>query len=209
MLALWLVLLNSIHKHCTCTHTHTHTSEDYNSRPSAICHARRLNGHPLKAPDWHCGRSTACILAHTCTCAPHPLAYSQGHGGGKKPKKRATPACTMSASKKQKHQVTIATFKKWQTQLKREHQTLSWLHCDINTVNKELMDVLWCDACRKHERSVTGRKNFLRAWLESLSNHKTSKIVDHANSDQHWAAMIRVHAKAAKATSQPVTSYSR
>ena len=121
-------------------------------------------------------------------------------------KKQATPA--WSASKKQKRQVTITTFKKWQTQLEREHQTLSWLRCDINTVGKELVDVLWHDACRKHERSITGIKNFSRVWLEGSSSHKTSYIVNHANSDQHQAAMIRVRSEAAKATSQPMTSYS-
>ena len=114
----------------------------------------------------------------------------------------------MSASKKQKCQVTITMFNKWQTQLEREHQTLSWLRCDIDTVSKELMDVLWCDACRKHERSITGIKNFSRVWLEGSSSHKTSYIVNHANSDQHQAAMIRVRSEAAKATSQPMTSYS-
>ena len=123
-------------------------------------------------------------------------------------KKRAAPLSTFAASKKQKRTVTITTFKKWQTQLEREHQTLSWLRCDINKECRDLVDVLWCDACRKHERSITGMKNFSRSWLEGSSNHKTSNIVDHSNSDQHRAAMIRVHAEAAKATNQPMTSYS-
>ena len=88
-------------------------------------------------------------------------------------RKRAKPTSTTpTASKKQKHQVTIATFKKWQTQLEREHQTLSWLRCDADTVSKELVDVLWCNACRKHERSITRMKNFSRVWLVGSSNHK-------------------------------------
>ncbi len=123
-------------------------------------------------------------------------------------RKRATPASSASSSKKQKRQVTIATFKKWQTQLEREHQTLSWLRCDPDTSSKELVGVLWCDACRKHERSITGMKNFSRAWLEGSTNHKTSNIVDHVNSDQHRAAMVRTRTEAAKATNQPITSYS-
>ena len=36
-------------------------------------------------------------------------------------------ASTSSTSKKAKRQVTIATSKKWQTQYKREYQSLSWL----------------------------------------------------------------------------------
>lgn len=123
-------------------------------------------------------------------------------------RKRATAASTSCASKKQKRQVTMVTFKKWQTQLEREHQTLSWLRCDPDATSKELVGLLWCDACRKHERSITGMKNFSRAWIEGSTNHKTSNIVDHANSDQHRAAKVRTRAEAAKATNQPITSYS-
>jgi len=49
-------------------------------------------------------------------------------------------------------------------------------------------------------------KNFSRAWIEGSTNHKTSNIVDHANSDQHRAAKVRTRAEAAKATNQPITS---
>ena len=44
---------------------------------------------------------------------------------------------------------------------------------NIDTVSKELVDVLWYDACRKHKCSITRVKNFSRAWLEGSSNHKT------------------------------------
>lgn len=100
-------------------------------------------------------------------------------------RKQATPSCTIPASStKQKRQATVAKFKKWQTQLEREHQMLSWLRCDMDMVSKDLVDVLWCNACRKHERSITGMKNFSRAWLEKPMNHKMSNIVDHTNSEQ-------------------------
>ena len=61
-----------------------------------------------------------------------------------------------------------------------------------------------CDACRKHEKRLTGLTNFSHAWITGSYNHKTSNITDHANSEQHRAAMIQV----AKASKQPVTSYS-
>lgn len=58
--------------------------------------------------------------------------------------------------------------------------------------------------CRKHEVSIVGMKNFSRAWITGSSNHKTSNILDHATSEQHRVATIRVYAEAAKATNQPI-----
>ena len=107
-----------------------------------------------------------------------------------------------------KRQVTVSTFKKWQSQYEREHQSLSWLRCDVDKSNRELVGLLWCDACRKHETELKGLKNFSRAWIEGSSNHKTSNIIDHATNDQHRAAMIRMRAVAAKATNQSITTYS-
>lgn len=121
---------------------------------------------------------------------------------------KRSAASTSSTSKKAKRQVTIATFKKWQTQYEREYQSLSWLRCDVDKHNREVVDLLWCDACRKHERSIVGMKNFSGAWIAGSSNHKTSNIVDHATSEQHKAVMICVRAEAAKTANQPVTTYS-
>lgn len=56
--------------------------------------------------------------------------------------------------------------------------------CDMDMVSKDLVDVLWYDACRKRERSIMGMKNFSRAWLEKPMNHKMSNIGDHTNSEQ-------------------------
>ena len=51
-------------------------------------------------------------------------------------------------------------------------------------------------------------KNFSKAWISGSCNQKTSNIVDHASSEQHHVAMLRVHADAAKASNQPLTTYS-
>lgn len=58
---------------------------------------------------------------------------------------------TEGSPESKKRQVSVTTFKKWQSQLEREHQSLSWLHCDIDKANRELVGLLWCEACRKHE----------------------------------------------------------
>ena len=110
--------------------------------------------------------------------------------------------------KKAKRQVTVATFNKWKSQFECEHETLLWLRCDEDVDDKTLVAVLWCQACRTHERSITGLKNFSRAWIVGSTNQKSSNVVDHAKSDQHRAAMSRVHVEAAKASNLPVTTYS-
>ena len=71
-----------------------------------------------------------------------------------------------------------------------------------------MVETLWCEACRKHEDRITGMKNFSKAWINGSCNQKTSKIVDHASSEQHRVAMLQVRADAAKASNQPLTTYS-
>ena len=51
----------------------------------------------------------------------------------------------------EKRQVSVSTFKKWQSQYECEHQSLSWLRCDVDKANRELVGQLWCEACRKHK----------------------------------------------------------
>ena len=65
--------------------------------------------------------------------------------------KRPAAASTGSI-KRQKRQVTVATFKKWQLQ---HEQTL---RCDFDNGNREMVTLLWCDACRKHEKRIELRE---------------------------------------------------
>ena len=85
---------------------------------------------------------------------------------------------------------------------------LSWLRCDVDCDSKIHVAALWCQACRTHERSITGMKNFSRAWIIGTTNQKTSNVIDHATSEQHRSAMSHMLAEAAKASSLPITSYS-
>ena len=121
-------------------------------------------------------------------------------------RKRTADSAPTTSSKKRK--VTLSTFNKWKAQFERDHSTLSWLRCDVCKEDKTVVEVLWCEACRKYEDGITGMKNFSKAWITGSSNQKTSNIVDHATSEQHRAAMVRVRADAARASNQPLTSYS-
>ncbi len=93
-------------------------------------------------------------------------------------RKRTADSAPTTSSKKRN--VTVTTFNKWKTQFERDHSTLSWLRCDVSKEDKTVIEMLWCEACRKHEDGITGMKNFSKAWITGSSNQKTSNIVDHA-----------------------------
>ena len=100
--------------------------------------------------------------------------------------------------------VSLSTFKKWQAQLEREHRTMTWLRCDTDKSIPTVVDTLWCHACRMNEAKIIGMKNYSSVWVNGSTNHKTSCVVDHANSDQHRAAMNHMR----KASGMPITEYS-
>ena len=76
---------------------------------------------------------------------------------------------------------------------KREHQSMTMacrLHAEMDDQGKSLVSTLWCVVCRQYETRICGPKNFSRAWTISSSDHKTSNITDHANSEPHDTAMM-------------------
>ena len=109
-----------------------------------------------------------------------------------------------SIAKKAKRQVTIATAKKWRTQYDREHQSLTWLKYDVDDQDKTLVKVLRYSACTKFDTSIRGMKNYSSAWSIGSTNHRASNITDHAASEQHKVAMLRLRTEQAKAASVPV-----
>ena len=82
---------------------------------------------------------------------------------------------------------------------------MTWLH---DGQDKSLVSTLWCAICRQYETRICGHKNFSQAWIDGSSNHKTSNITDHANSEPHKAAMMYFRKDQAKSRNEPVTSYS-
>ena len=104
--------------------------------------------------------------------------------------KRDSDAAGFSGSqtKKSSRQVTVATFKKWQTQHEKSHATLTWLRCDSSGQHVE---ILWCAVCKKFEDKIKGVKNFSCAWVVGSTNAKVSNVLDHARSEQHRIAMVQ------------------
>ena len=100
------------------------------------------------------------------------------------------------------------TFYKWQRTYEKEHQSLSWLHCDVDSHNKTLVSKLWCAVYHKYEANVTGHKNFSRVWIDGSGNHKTSNILDHLTSEQHKSAMMLLCKDQTRSKNDPITSYS-
>ena len=116
--------------------------------------------------------------------------------------KHPSSASSFEPSPKRR-QVTITTFKKWQTQHEKEYQTLSWLRCDSDS--RKLL--VWRAACKKYEDKIRGVKNFSSAWIVGSSNQKVSNVLDHARSEQHKVALTQLRAEQARASNAPVTSY--
>ena len=123
-------------------------------------------------------------------------------------KRKTSRSGDASKAKQLKRQVSKETFHKWQRTYEREHQSMVWLRAEMDDQDKSLVSALWCVVCRKHETRICGPKNFSRAWIDGSSNHKTSNITDHANSEQHKSAMMYFRKDQAKRRNEPVTSYS-
>ena len=89
-----------------------------------------------------------------------------------------------------------ATFKKWQYEY--EHQTLSWLRCELGR-DKHHVAFLHRDVCKRYERSLDSPNNFLKVWITCSANQKVSNVLDHATSDVHKAAMARLRVDSVRA----------
>lgn len=85
---------------------------------------------------------------------------------------------------------------------------MAWLRAEMDGHDKSLVSTLWCVVCRLYETRICGLKNVSRAWIDGSSNHKTSNLTDHANSEPHKAAMMYYRKDQAKSRNESVTSYS-
>ena len=112
------------------------------------------------------------------------------------------------SSKKAKRQLTVATAQKWQTTNDKEYQTLTWLKFKNDRTNSNQVRSLYCDICSRYSDHLQQWKTFSETWIEGSTNFRISNIQDHAKSEQHKRAMNRFRIDAAKASNQPLTSYS-
>ena len=51
-------------------------------------------------------------------------------------------------------------------------------------------------------------KKFSRSWIVGSTNQRISNITDHANTEQHKAAMTRYQIEQLKSACVPITTYS-
>ena len=109
------------------------------------------------------------VAVYVCAMSKRPIDSDSSSSS------TSSSASISSTSKKRK--VSIITFNKWQSQYEREHQTLSWLRCDVDKCNRTSVETLWCDACRQHESSITGTKNFSNAWITGSCTQVYIKLV--------------------------------
>ena len=67
---------------------------------------------------------------------------------------------------------------------------------------------LYCDVCSRYSDYLQKWKSFSDTWIEASTNLRVSYSQDHAKSKQHKGAMNRFRANQAKASNQPIASYS-
>ena len=91
-----------------------------------------------------------------------------------------------SASKKSRRQISLSTFKQWQTRYDREFQSMSWLKRKTDPQDSAHWWMCCCALCA----SIRGTRNFSSTWIDGSVNHRTSSLNDHAKSDQHITAMM-------------------
>ena len=98
----------------------------------------------------------------------------------------SSSSCSSSSSKRQcSRQLTKSTFQKWQISYEKEHQTLTWLKCELDHYKVSVVS-LSCTVCKKYESKICSLKSFTNAWITNL---KSTNVLDHANSAVHKAAM--------------------
>lgn len=111
------------------------------------------------------------------------------------------------AAKKSRRQVSLSTFEKWQKQFDKDYQSLSWLQCTKDPIDRTIVSTLFCRVCRQYESKIESMRNYSAAWVRGSLNHKTSNILDHTRSEQHTASMSYQRIATAKASNQPLQSY--
>ena len=85
-----------------------------------------------------------------------------------------------------RRRVDYATFLKWQRDLDRELETLSWLDCiSEREGTKKIVAKLKCKVCEQFEDKIRGRKNFSDRWIVGAESVRVSNVRDHARNDQH------------------------
>ena len=112
------------------------------------------------------------------------------------------------ASDAKKRRVSYTTFQKWQSDLDREYQTMSWLDCSSEyEAGKKVVSQLKCKVCSEFVDRFRGSKNFSDKWIVGADSVRVSNIRDHVQSDQHAHAMLLLMKQRAKSAGLPPSTY--
>ena len=72
--------------------------------------------------------------------------------------------------------VSHATFLKWQGEMNKEFQMVSWLDCEVkNERVKKLVTKLKCKVCVKFQLKIVGRCNYNNKWIVEGKSVKMEK----------------------------------
>ena len=52
--------------------------------------------------------------------------------------------------------------------VREDHQTMTWLHAEINDQDKSLVSTVQYVICREYETRIRRRKNFSQAWINGM-----------------------------------------
>lgn len=114
------------------------------------------------------------------------------------------PAKQDEAGKAKKRRVEYPTFLKWQRELDRECQTMSWLLCTSEVDGgKKVVSQLKCKVCSDFADRIRSSKNFSDKWIVRADSVRVSNVRDHAQSDQHGHAMLLLKKQKAKSAGLP------
>ena len=107
-----------------------------------------------------------------------------------------------------KRRVDYATFQKWQRDLDREYQTMSWLDSSSEKeCGKKVVTQLKCKVCSDFVERIRGRKNFSDKWIVGADSLRVSNVRDHAQNDQHTHAMSLLKKQRAESAGLGPSSY--
>ena len=107
-----------------------------------------------------------------------------------------------------RRRVAYTTFQKWQRELDREYQTMSWLDCSSEYENgKKVVSQLKCKVCCKFVERIRASKNFSDKKIVGADSVRVSNVRDQVQSDQHAHAMMLLKKQLAKSAGLPLSSY--
>ena len=95
--------------------------------------------------------------------------------------KGETPREELGSKIQKQRRIEYTTFQKWQRDLDRELQTMSWIDCiSENEGSKKIVVKLRCKVCTEFEDRIRSRKHFSDKCIVAANSIRVSNIRDHA-----------------------------